>query len=94
LRIAARLMACTDNAGRHQPKGWYLPDLARRQAELESFDFIEDLRIAGGPLVDVLTGTSLHGALAEAWAMERPSARATLQALVKRWLRTAYLCAV
>jgi hypothetical protein len=69
------------------PKGWYLPDLACGQAELDTFDFIEDLKIAGGPLVDVLTGTSLHGALAEAWIMERPSARTTLQALVERWRR-------
>ena len=69
------------------PKGWYLPDLACGQAELDSFDFIEDLKIAGGPLVDVLTGTSLHGALAEAWVMARPSARATLQALLERWRR-------
>ena len=69
------------------PKGWYLPDLACGRAELDSFDFIEDLKIAGGPLVDVLTGTSLHGALAEAWIMERPSARTTLQALVERWRR-------
>lgn len=69
------------------PKGWYLPDLAAGQAELDSFDFIEDLKIAGGPLVNVLTGTSLHGALAEAWIMEQPSARATLQALVERWRR-------
>ncbi len=69
------------------PKGWYLPDLAAGQAELDSFDFIVDLKIAGGPLVDVLTGTSLHGALAEAWVMERPSARAALQALVERWRR-------
>lgn len=69
------------------PKGWYLPDLACGRAELDTFDFIEDLTIAGGPLVDVLTGTSLHGALAEAWVMERPSARATLQALLERWRR-------
>lgn len=69
------------------PKGWHLPDLAAGQAELDSFDFIEDLKIAAGPLVDVLTGTSLHGALAQAWIMERPSARATLQALIEHWLR-------
>jgi hypothetical protein len=67
------------------PKGWYLPDLACGRAELDTFDFIEDLKIAGGPLVDVLTCTSLHGALAEAWVMERPSARAALQALLERW---------
>ena len=33
------------------PKGWYLPDLAVGRAELDSFDFIEDLKIADGPLV-------------------------------------------
>ncbi|MGP1684699.1 MAG: hypothetical protein ACTS8S_20445, partial [Giesbergeria sp.] len=69
------------------PKGWYLPELAAGNVDLDSFDFIEDLKIANGPLVSVLTGTSLHGALAEAWVMERPSARATLQALVERWRR-------
>jgi len=69
------------------PKGWYLPDLAAGQAELDSFDFIEDLKIADGPLVSVLTGTSLHGALADAWPMERPSARATLPVLLERWRR-------
>jgi hypothetical protein len=67
------------------PKGWHLPDLAYGQAELDSFDFIEDLKIAGGPLISVLTATSLHGALANAWVMERPSAQATLEALLERW---------
>ena len=69
------------------PKGWYLPDLAAGQAELDTFDFIEDLKIAGGPLVSVLTATSLHGALADAWPMEGPSARATLTVLIERWRR-------
>ena len=69
------------------PKGWYLPALAKGQAELDSFDFIEDLKIAGGPLVSVLTATSLHGALADAWVVEHPSAKATLEALTDRWRR-------
>lgn len=69
------------------PKGWYLPDLARGHSELDSFDFIEDLKIAAGPLVSVLTGTSVHGTLADAWVMERPSAHATLDALLERWRR-------
>ena len=89
-RVLARL-GVLDGVHRQRrpapPKGWYLPDLAAGHAELDSFDFIEDLKIAGGPLVDVLTGTSVHGALAEAWVMERPSARATLQALIERWRR-------
>lgn len=66
-------------------KGWYLPAVARAEAELDSFDFIEDLKIADGPLVSVLTGTSLHGALAEAWIMERCNARVTLAALQAHW---------
>ena len=60
------------------PKGWYLPDLARGEAELDSFDFIEDLKIANGPLVCVLTGISLHGALTDAWVMRARSATATV----------------
>lgn len=69
------------------PKGWHLPALAQGEAELDSFDFIEDLKIARGPLVSVLTATSLHGALADAWVMEHPSAKATLEALTERWRR-------
>lgn len=69
------------------PTGWYLPALAHAHAELDSFDFIEDLKIAGGPLVSVLTATSLHGALADAWVMEHPSAKLSLEALVERWGR-------
>ena len=61
--------------------------MATRQAELDSFDFIEDLKIADGPLVSVLTATSLHGALADAWVMEHPSAKLTLDALPERWRR-------
>jgi hypothetical protein len=67
------------------PKGWYLPKVALGQAELDSFDFIEDLKIADGPLVSVLTGTSLHGALADAWVMPQAGAQLTLEALLGRW---------
>lgn len=67
------------------PKGWYLPDLARGEAELDSFDFIEDLKIANGPLVSLLTGISLHGALADAWVMPARSATATMEALRAHW---------
>jgi len=69
------------------PKGWYLPALAQGAAELDSFDFIEDLKIAGGPLVSVLTATSVHGVLADAWIMEQSGAKPTLEALLERWRR-------
>lgn len=69
------------------PKGWYLPDVAAGRAELDTFDFIVDLKIANGPLVDILTGTSLHGSLADAWIMQSASAQGTLLALLARWRR-------
>ena len=67
------------------PKGWYLPALAAAETELDSFDFIEDLKIASGPLVSVLTGGSLHAGLTAAWIMPRPSAKATVDALLAHW---------
>ena len=67
------------------PRGWYLPAVASAAAELDSFDFIEDLKIARGPLLSVLTATSVHGALADAWITAQPSAQATVRALCKRW---------
>lgn len=67
------------------PKGWYLPAVAQVSAELDSFDFIEDLKIANGPLVSILTATSLHGALADAWPMTTPTAQHTLERLLQRW---------
>ena len=67
------------------PKGWYLPALTAADTELDSFDFIEDLKIARGPLVSVLTGVSLHAGLSAAWIMPRPSAKATVNALLAHW---------
>jgi hypothetical protein len=67
------------------PKGWYLPAVAQGRAELDSFDFIEDLKIAGGPIIDVLTATSVHGGLVSAWPMLGRTAQATLLAVLQRW---------
>jgi hypothetical protein len=67
------------------PKGWYLPEVAAGHAEVDCFDFIEDLKIAEGPLVDVLTAKSLHGALTDAWVLAQLSAKVTLSCLLARW---------
>jgi transposase len=67
------------------PPGWYLPQVAAGHAELDCFDFIEDLKIADGPLVDALTAKSLHGALPDAWMMRGKSAKRTASCLRKRW---------
>jgi transposase len=67
------------------PKGWYLPEVAEGRAEVDSFDFIEDLKIAGGPLVNVLTAKSLHGALTDAWVVLQLSAKGSVPCLLGRW---------
>ena len=67
------------------PPGWYLPEVATGAVELDCFDFIEDLKIADGPLVDALTAKSLQGRLPDAWMMRGRSAKHAVQCLRQRW---------
>jgi hypothetical protein len=67
------------------PPSWYLPLVAARDAELDSFDVVEGLVIEGGPQVEVLTGISLHGGLVAAWPMTAVTAQTTLDALIEHW---------
>jgi hypothetical protein len=67
------------------PPGWYLPDVAAGRAELDSFDLIEDLKIAGGPLVDVFTGVALHGHQVDAWPDDTIGTTEVLDFLLQRW---------
>ena len=69
------------------PPGWYLPDVVAGQAELDCFDFIEDLKIADGPLVDLLTAKSLQGRLSDAWVLKQRNAKRTARCLRQRWQR-------
>ncbi len=70
------------------PPGWYLPPVAQRHAELDSFDFVESLKIADGPLVDVFTGVSLHGGLTAAWPRAVPwTGPLVVEALLEHWSR-------
>lgn len=69
------------------PKGWYLPTVVSGQAELDCFDFIEELKIATGPLVWVLNGTSVHGGLVDSWPLEQASAKLALECVLQRWQR-------
>src|SRR5262249_60713989 len=52
------------------PPGWYLPEVASKRRELDSFDVVEGLVIKGGPQVEVLNGMSLHCGLAASWPVE------------------------
>jgi hypothetical protein len=68
------------------PKGWYLPDVARAQAELDSFDIVEGLVLKDGPQVEVLNGVSLHGGLVVSWPTASPvTAQMTVTSLVEHW---------
>jgi hypothetical protein len=72
---------------RHRPPltGWYLPDVAARAGELDSFDVVEDLVIEGGIHVDVLTGISLHGGLVACWPDRNIPATKVVSAMSEHW---------
>ena len=65
--------------------GWFLTDVAEKRAEIDSFDFIEDLVIRGGIEVNVLTGISLHGGLCAAWPTDRITAKYVVDCLLEHW---------
>ena len=67
------------------PRGWYLPDVARCEAELDSFDVVEGLVIQGGIDVQVLNGISLHGRLAASWPLPSITAKVTVEKLTAHW---------
>ena len=68
------------------PRGWYLPEVAARRVELDSFDIVEGLVIKDGPQVEVLNGVALHGGLVASWPMVAPvTAKAAVEALIAHW---------
>ena len=68
------------------PPGWYLPEVARRARELDSFDLVEGLVIRGGPQVEVVNGVSLHGGLVASWPRgESVTAKFVVECLVEHW---------
>lgn len=77
--------------GRHRirrpppPRGWYLPAVAQRHAELDSVDIIEGLHLRGGPNVEVLTAISLHGGLVGAWPTLQVTAKIAVDLLLAHW---------
>jgi hypothetical protein len=62
-----------------------LPDVANKRAELDSFDFIESLKIQDGPIVDVFNATSLHGGLVASWPTTKPTAKFSVERLLEHW---------
>lgn len=67
------------------PPGWYLPDVGRKEAELDSFDAVVGLVIRGGTDVEVLNGVSLHGGLVASWPEPSVTTETTLLRIVEHW---------
>jgi transposase len=67
------------------PKGWYLPAVRDRRAELDSFDIVEGLVIKGGTDVEVFNGISLHGGLTASRVSNGWTAKKTVQTLIEHW---------
>jgi hypothetical protein len=67
------------------PPGWYLPAVAAGQAELDSFDLIEELKLEGGPQFSVLTAIALHGRQVDAWPARSIGAKTVVERLIQRW---------
>ena len=67
------------------PPGWYLPQVAQGQSELDSFDLVEGLVIEGGIEVEVLNGISLHGGLIASWPEGPITAQRAADALLEHW---------
>ena len=68
------------------PKGWYLPQVASAQAELDCIDIVEGLVIKDGPQVEVLNTASLHGGLVASWPVEAPvTSERTVSSLLSHW---------
>lgn len=67
------------------PPGWYLPDVASRDQELDSFDVIDDHHLTGSGVFQVLTGVSLHGGLPVAWVGPPLTGRAIVGHLLEHW---------
>jgi hypothetical protein len=67
------------------PAGWYLPEVASGDAELDAFDVIEDLPLEAGPRLDVLTTRALWGSVCGAWVSATLRARWLCERLETHW---------
>lgn len=67
------------------PAGWYLPQVARQRAEMESVDFIEGLVIEGHGEIEVMTVKAFWGPVLEAWPRNAFGAHEAIQCLLSHW---------
>jgi len=67
------------------PPGWYLPGADAKNAELDSFDYIEDLHIHGGEVFHILNAVSLRGGLVGSWPVKRMTSENTVRNALSHW---------
>jgi hypothetical protein len=67
------------------PPGWYLKPLSKKLAELDQFDYVEDLCIKGGTIFNVLNAISLYGGLTASYPMSRMTAENTVRKMIEHW---------
>lgn len=67
------------------PTGWYLPDVAQGRADLDAFDVIEGLVLAGHGPVEVLTALSVWAPSVHAWPSPTTYARQVIEWLLRYW---------
>jgi hypothetical protein len=66
-------------------KGWYIPRVAAKRADVDCFDFIEDLHLRGGADVNIMTAISLHTGLCASWVRSSWTAKVTAETLIAHW---------
>ena len=91
-RTIARILARNGLLDAHRrvrrpapPTGWYLPAVARGEADVDAFDGIEDLPIKGVGLFHVLTSKSLIGPCVHAWVHTSITSAWTVARLAEHW---------
>jgi hypothetical protein len=62
-----------------------LKPLAKKIAEMDQFDYVEDLCIEGGSMVQVLNVISLHGGIVGSFPLSRMTAENTVQKMIEFW---------
>jgi len=67
------------------PWGWYLPEVYHGNAEMDQFDFIEELTIRGGEEFHVLNVISLYGHLVNSCVVDAKTSENAVRNIIPHW---------
>jgi hypothetical protein len=90
INLILQMNGCVDGTKRIRykspPRAWYLPEVACGDAELDCYDYVEDLRLEGkNGYTNIFNGISLHGGLVCSFPMVRMTAENTVFSLLEHW---------